>query len=231
MSARRFVVALAALLLLMAVPLYGAKKSKAEKAAKGYEKLFTQYLQEARSLKESPQEQAIGWMSDLASDPRAHKVNDLLTVNVVENISATGSANSTVNKQSSGSAGVPNLFGLERHLGFLDPANLVNSSATTKYQGGGTTTRAGALTADMTVRVAEVLPNGNLVLEGAREIDINGDREVIVLTGVVRPTDISMANTVQSTSIAQLQIRYFGQGLMTDSLQPGLLIRILNKIF
>ena len=83
----------------------------------------------------------------------------------------------------------------------------------------------------MTARVVEVLPNGDLALEGAREIDINGDRQIVVLTGVVRQADIGPHNVVPSTSIGQLRILYFGRGLIRDNLKPGWLIRVLNKIF
>jgi flagellar L-ring protein precursor FlgH len=87
------------------------------------------------------------------------------------------------------------------------------------------------LTANLTARVSEVLPNGDLVVEGVREIEINGDRQIVVLSGVVRLADISPGNVVLSTSVGQLRIRYFGRGLMKDNLQPGWLIRVLNKIF
>jgi flagellar L-ring protein precursor FlgH len=83
------------------------------------------------------------------------------------------------------------------------------------------------VTTNITVRVAEVLPNGDLVLEGAREIDINGDRQMLVLTGVVRQVDVSPL----STAIGQLRVQYFGHGLIKDSLSPGWIGRILNKIF
>ena len=83
----------------------------------------------------------------------------------------------------------------------------------------------------MTARVSDVLPNGDLVVEGVREIEINGDRQFVVLTGVVRAADIGQSNVVLSTAIGQLQIRYFGRGLMKDNLKPGWLIRVLNKVF
>jgi flagellar L-ring protein precursor FlgH len=83
----------------------------------------------------------------------------------------------------------------------------------------------------MTARVAEVLPSGDLVVEGVREVDINGDRQILVLTGVVRVADIDPSNIVESSSIGQLRIRYFGQGLIKDNLKPGWLIRVLNKVF
>jgi flagellar L-ring protein precursor FlgH len=87
------------------------------------------------------------------------------------------------------------------------------------------------LTANLTGRVVEVLPSGDLVVEGVREMEINGDRQVLVLTGVVRPTDVDPANVVRSSTIGQLRIRYFGQGLIKDNLKPGWLVRILNKVF
>jgi flagellar L-ring protein precursor FlgH len=83
----------------------------------------------------------------------------------------------------------------------------------------------------MTARVTEVLPNGDLVLEGVREIDINGDRQMIVLTGVVRQADIGPGNVVPSTAVGQMRIRYFGRGLIKDNLSPGWLVRVFNKIF
>jgi flagellar L-ring protein precursor FlgH len=64
-----------------------------------------------------------------------------------------------------------------------------------------------------------------------RELDINGDRQMIVLTGVIRPTDIGPGNVVPSTAVGQMRIRYFGRGLIKDNLTPGILIRIFNKVF
>ena len=83
----------------------------------------------------------------------------------------------------------------------------------------------------ITARVVEVLPNGDLVLEGIREVDINGDRQIIVLTGIVRAADIGPGNVVPSTAVGQMRIRYFGRGLIKDNLKPGWLVRMLNKVF
>jgi flagellar L-ring protein precursor FlgH len=76
-----------------------------------------------------------------------------------------------------------------------------------------------------------VLPNGDMVIEGVREIEINGDHQIVILSGVVRPVDIDQNNVVLSTEIGQLRIRYFGKGLMKDNLKPGWLVRVLNKVF
>ncbi len=208
-----------------------AAQGKAQKASSSYDEMYQRYLQAARSAENAPGA-SIAWMTSLGSDPRARSVNDLLTVRVVESITAAGKADSTLNKASGANASAPNLFGLEKKLpSAIDPTKLLGVSTDSKFQGGGATTRTGELTATITVRVAEVLPNGDLVLEGAREIDINGDRQMVVLTGVVRPLDIAPNNVVLSTQVGQLSIRYFGNGLMKDNLKPGFLIRLLNKIF
>ncbi len=196
------------------------------------EALLQQYLQAERASAAGASESSIAWMSSLVSDPRARRVNDLLTVRVVESITAAGTADTSLSKKSAATAGANRLFGLETKFpSWIDPAALAALSADSRFNGGGTTTRTGELTAVMTVRVAEVLPNGDLFLEGVREIDINGDRQVVVLTGVARPSDISRNNVLLSTQIGQLNIRYFGRGLIKDNLQPGWLIRFLNKIF
>jgi flagellar L-ring protein precursor FlgH len=213
-----------------------AEAQKPVPQSDNYDELYARYLQSAR-VTGAPtagegRPPAVGWMAGLALDPRASRVNDLVTIQVVESIVATGSADSSLSKDSSGSASVSNLFGLESKLpDWLDPTNLVNTESSTDFKGGGVTTRSGELSARITARVIEVLPNGDLVLEGAREIDINGDRQIVVLTGVVRPTDVGRDNVVRSTEIGQFRIRYFGRGLIRDNLRPGWLIRVLNKIF
>ena len=205
----------------------------AEQKADSYEVLYARYLAAARQMgQRQPGSLSIDWMAGLASDPRARNVNDLVTVRVIESIVGTGRADSTLDKESSAHASVSNLFGLETLLpDEIDPTNLINSSSDTAFKGGGRTTRSSELMATMTARVVEVLPNGDLVLEGARELDINGDRQIVVLTGVIRPADVSRTNVVLSTSIGQLSIRYFGRGLIKDNLKPGWLVRVLNKIF
>jgi len=197
-----------------------------------YDVLFQQYLESARATAAKPAATDALWMSGLMADLRARRVNDIVTVRVVENVTAQGTADSNLDKKSSGSASVPNLFGLEsRYPGWLDPSSLASIGASTSFKGGGATARSGALSAVVSARVAEVLPNGDLAVEGVREIEINGDRQILVLTGVVRTADIGPGNVVPSTAIGQMRIRYFGSGLIKDNLSPGWLVRVLNKIF
>jgi flagellar L-ring protein FlgH len=212
-------------------PAKSDKNAKAT-ATDNYDELLAQYLAEARAEAAAAPTPGSLWMASLTSDLRARRLNDLVTIRVVENVTGAGTADSNLDKKSSGSLAVPNLFGLESHLpSSMNPASLVNFTSNTAFQGGGATARTGALSAVLTARVREVLPNGDLVIEGVREIEINGDRQMLVLTGVVRPADLNTGNVVPSTAVGQMRIRYFGRGLMKDNLSPGWLVRILNKIF
>jgi len=172
------------------------------------------------------------WMAGLLGDLRARRVNDLVTIRVVESVSALGTADAALDKNSSASASLSSFFGIESRIPtWIDPAGLASLGASTDFKGGGSTTRTAALSAVVTARVTEVLPNGDLAVEGLREIDINGDRQVLVITGIVRVADIGPGNVVPSTAVGQMQIRYFGRGLIKDNLSPGWLVRVLNKIF
>jgi flagellar L-ring protein precursor FlgH len=239
------VTALALGLMLVALPAMGQDAKLKTQDAKGkgkaeardnYDQLLQEYLASARATAAAaataPAPAGDSWMSGLFGDLRARRVNDLVTIRVVESATAVGSADAALAKDSNASASVTSLFGLEsKYPGFLDPSALASLGANTDFKGSGSTTRSASLSAVMTARVAEVLPNGDLAVEGIRELDINGDRQIIVLTGIVRTADIGPGNVVPSTAIGQMRIRYFGRGLIKDNLNPGILVRILNKIF
>jgi flagellar L-ring protein FlgH len=211
-------------------PAKAGKPAKAVRpaAADNYDEQFERFLREARSTAAKPGDNW-GWMTGLSLDQRARRV---ITIRVVESIAASGTADSALAKASDAKASVGSLFGLEKKLpSIIDPTNLAATKSDTTFKGSGTTNRTGDLTANLAARVSEVLPNGDLVVEGVREIEINGDRQIVVLSGVVRVADIAPSNTVLSTQIGQLRIRYFGRGLMKDNLKPGWLVRVLNKIF
>ena len=230
--ARTLVLGSCAALALLAAPAF-AQQAAAQQASAAkrddYEQVLERYLQAARAVPSTPDNQ---WAAGLFADLRARRVNDLVTVRVVENITASGSADSALDKKSGGSASVTKLFGLDTKFpGWLDPTSLAAMGANTNFAGSGSTNRAGSLSAVITTRVIEVLPNSDLLLEGIREVDINGDRQFIVLSGIVRAADIGPGNVVPSTAVGQMQIRYFGKGLIKDNLKPGWLVRVLNKVF
>jgi flagellar L-ring protein FlgH len=186
-----------------------------------YDQTYARYLASARRTTEASRSL---WFTDLTSDLKARHVNDLVTIRVVESLTASGTADSTVGKNGSASASFPGKIGTA--IGKALPA-----STQTSFKGSGGTTRTTELSAILTGRVTEVLPSGDLVVEGVREVDINGDRNVVVLSGVVRVDDIQPGNVILSSQVGQLRIRSLSAGLMKDSLTPGWLIRMLNKVF
>ena len=220
--------------LLAATPAVAQSSNKSSNDT--YDQAVARHLETARVLARASSaagdEPSFDWITGLTSDRRASRVNDLITVRVIENIESSATADAQLDKDSKARAAVPTLFGLETKLpDSIDPTNLASTSYESAFKGSGTTTRTSMLTATMTARVSEVLPNGDLVLEGVREIDLNGERQVVVLTGIVRAQDLRRSNQVLSTQVAQLRIQYYGKGLMKDNLKPGWLVRILNKVF
>ncbi|MFI5179180.1 MAG: flagellar basal body L-ring protein FlgH [Vicinamibacterales bacterium] len=226
---KRLLIALA--LASAAVTGTSAQRPAAAQTPDNYDEMFARFLAEARNLTSKPADSS-AWMNGLMLDPRARQLNDLVTVKVIESITASGSADAQLGKTSSATHAWPSIFGLEKKLpSSIDPTNLVSGKSDTQFKGAGTTTRTGDLTTTMTARVSEVLPSGDLVIEAVREIEINGDRQIVVLTGVARRADIGPNNVISSTALGDLRIRYFGRGLMKDSLSPGWLVKVLNKIF
>jgi flagellar L-ring protein precursor FlgH len=205
---------------------------QAGKPSDNYDELVARYLATARKNVSAPDPEATAWMGGLLGDPRARHLNDLVTVHISETMTASGSADSSLSKASKAGVSTPSIFGLEKKLpSVIKPDNLATAQADTGFKGAGATARSSALTAVLTARVAEVLPNGDLVIEGVREIEVNGDRQIVVLTGIARVADVGPGNVLSSSAIGQLRIRYFGRGLIKDSLSPGWLVKFLNKVF
>jgi flagellar L-ring protein precursor FlgH len=224
------VLAIAVLVLASANSAVGETKKKPPTQSQTYDNLYERYLTQARTP--APVPDPFGWMNGLGSDSRARRVNDLISIRVEESTTASGTADASTSKVTNTSNAIGGLFGVTKFLpSAIDPTNLANTKSDNGFKGSGATSRAASLSTLMTARVADVLPSGDLVVEGVREIGINGDRQMVVLTGVVRAVDVGPHNVVSSTSIGQLRIQYFGQGLMKDSLSPGWLLRILNKVF
>jgi len=150
-------------------------------------------------------------------DQRANRVGDILTVQIDINDSAQTSNASNSSRTSGVSAGVDNFFGLETSLGkFLpggfDPSNAINTNSTTNNQGTGAVTRSEKISLTIAAVVTNVLPNGNMVIQGTQEVRTNAELRQLTVAGIVRPEDISSANTVRHTQIAEARISYGGRG-------------------
>jgi flagellar L-ring protein precursor FlgH len=167
-----------------------------------------------------------GSLADLACDPRASRLDDLITIVVSDKASAIAKGGSSSARSSTAKHSVSSLFGVTRATGPL--SNLTNLSGDTKLEGQGETSRESALTTTLSARVMHVLPNGYLAVEGVKDIMVNSERQVVTVRGVIRPSDLSPANAVTSDRVAQLEVRVNGKGVVGDAVRrPFILYRIL----
>jgi flagellar L-ring protein FlgH len=171
--------------------------------------------------------------SGLAEDVKARHRGDIVTVIISEQASASKQANTDTKRSSSMSAGIPNLLGLEKTpvKTWADLANLLSVSFDSKFSGSGSTSRADTLTATISTKVVDVLPNGNMLIEGRRNVKVNNEDQIIVLTGTVRSRDVSADNTISSSLVADARINYTGHGVVSDRQSPGWLMNIFDKIW
>jgi flagellar L-ring protein precursor FlgH len=165
-------------------------------------------------------------LADSARDVRASMVDDVLTIVVAEQASAVTTGNTKTQRSSSTKNSIAALAGITKSTGPL--ANLANLSGDTQLNGQGTTSRSTTLTTTLTARIIHVLPNGGLVVEASKDIQINSERQLITVRGVVRPADIDPTNSVQSNRLAELEVRVNGKGVVGDAIKrPFILYRIL----
>ncbi|HKW98412.1 MAG TPA: flagellar basal body L-ring protein FlgH [Bryobacteraceae bacterium] len=168
-------------------------------------------------------------LTDLGRDVRANQVDDMITVLVAEHASAVATGATKTSRQSTATNNIAALAGVTRATGPW--ANLANLSGNSKLDGEGSTTRQTDLTTTLAARVTHVLPNGYLVIEGAKDLQVNAERQTVVVRGVVRPEDLSPGNVVLSSHIAQLEVHINGKGVVNDAVRrPMFLYRLLLGI-
>jgi flagellar L-ring protein precursor FlgH len=155
-------------------------------------------------------------------DQRAHQIGDILTVRVNITDKAIIDNETKRSRDAVDDSGVDNFFGKNK-LPILNeplPTRLFTADSTTSTEGKGSVNRSEALLTNVAAVVTQVLPNGNLVIEGRQEIRVNFEMRELIVAGVVRPEDIESDNTIDSTKIAQARIAYGGRGQITDVQQP-----------
>ncbi len=151
------------------------------------------------------------------NDQRASKIGDILTVSITIDDSAQMSNQTTRSRANSMSAGMPHLFGLESSLGKVlpggfDPANMIGINGANSTDGKGVVARSEKVQLTIAAVVTGVLPNGNLVIQGRQEVRANNELRELTVSGIVRPEDVSAANTIRHTQIAEARISYGGRG-------------------
>ena len=161
-------------------------------------------------------------------------MGDILTVKVPEISQASESATTDTTRKSQTVGQLTNFFGIENHgIGpWKNTGNLINANTPNNdFSGAGATTRTGSLSATITARVMEVLPNGNLAVEGKREIYVNNEKKEILLQGIVRPRDIAFDNSVFSTQVADAKVIYTGIGVVAEKQRPGWGQRVFDYVW
>lgn len=154
------------------------------------------------------------------NDQRARNVGDILTVQIDIDDSAQVSNSTTRARSNATSAGVGHFFGLESSLGKIlpggyDPAKMIDMSGSVDSSGKGVIARSEKVSLTIAAVVTGVLPNGNLIIQGRQEVRTNSEVRELTVAGVVRPEDVSAANTIRHTQIAEARISYGGRGDVT----------------
>src|ERR1700754_321881 len=156
-------------------------------------------------------------------DQRARQVGDLLTVTVNITDKATfdnETKRSRTNKEDSGISDFAGAKLLTGNAAKVMPGTILSADSTAQSEGKGSVNRQEALQTSVAAVVTQILPNGNLVVEGRQEIRVNFEVRELIVAGIVRPEDIQSDNTIDSTKIAQARIAYGGRGQLTDVQQP-----------
>ena len=167
-----------------------------------------------------------GRLSSSTRDLRASQIDDVVTIVVLENASAVASGVTNTARKSSATNSIASLAGILPAAGRL--ANLANVTNAQQLQGTGQTSRTITLSTTLSARVVEVTANGMLVVEGTKDIAVNSEKQNIHVRGLVRPEDLTTANTVQSTQVTNLQVQVTGKGVVSDAIRrPNWLYRVL----
>lgn len=178
-------------------------------------------------------------------DTKARNIGDIVTVKIDESAQASNRANTETERTSGLEAGIDKLFGIEdwwqdeilpdvsdkwpKVDPFGNPS--VKGSLKSDFKGDGETSRSGNLEAFITCRVVDVMANGNLKIVGTREVMVNHENQLIILSGAIRPRDISDTNVIMSTFISDAKIAYSGSGVVDDRQRPGWLANLLNNVW
>ncbi|MEW6620392.1 MAG: flagellar basal body L-ring protein FlgH [bacterium] len=161
-------------------------------------------------------------------DHKAKKIGDIITVLVVESSSAMQKSSTKKSKDAELSGGPTTVEKGKKNLLSFIP--YFGAKGKSKYKGDADTSRSGILKANLTAQVVNVLPNGNLAIEGSKKLLINNEEQILAVSGVIRPEDIEADNSILSTYILDASIKYKGGTSLSDKEKRGVITRVLTKI-
>jgi flagellar L-ring protein precursor FlgH len=167
-------------------------------------------------------------MSDMATDAKARFIGDLVTINIAESTSSAQQESAQTSRSFSASSSLAALLGTTG----AREQNLFSPSSSQALNGKGQTALSTSLTTTLAASVVEVLPNGMLVIEARRDVEVTNEKETMILRGVIRREDLSPTNAVSSTAISHLEVSVKGNGVISESTRaPNVVIRVLLRIF
>jgi flagellar L-ring protein precursor FlgH len=167
-----------------------------------------------------------GAMTNLQTDYKASRLNDLVTIVVVQRTTAQASGNVGTQRDFNTTSGISGLAGHISPTSGL--SNLLTANSSTKLKGTGSTDASTTMNTNLAGQVISVLPNGNLVVEAERLVTINNQKETMLVRGVLRPGDVGPDNSALSTSLSSLEVELKGKGVVSDAIRsPNPLIRAI----
>lgn len=169
------------------------------------------------------------------TDRKARYLNDIVTIIVSETASGLNKASTATSRDSSTSASIDAFFGLENSV-MGSNANMggqiaLGGKSANELSGQGNTARNNTLVARISARVIRVLDNGNLLIEGRRQVTINAEDQYLIIGGVIRTQDITADNTIASQYISDARIIYTGEGVINDKMRPGWMTRVVDWVW
>jgi flagellar L-ring protein precursor FlgH len=170
-----------------------------------------------------------GALASLALDYRALNAGDLIVIHLTDNFTAANAGENSQTRAFSAQSGITGLVGKIGTRNRLQ--NLFGGSSTTSLDGKGSSTLSSNVTVNLAAQVLEVLPNGVLVVQAARDIAVGNNRQTVILRGLVRPGDLAVDNSISSAAVGNLEVEIKGKGAVADATrQPNIVIRTLMKI-
>ncbi|MFC1744081.1 flagellar basal body L-ring protein FlgH [Candidatus Riflebacteria bacterium] len=197
----------------------------------GLNKFIIFFLLSFFSLQSVISESIWGGNENLYSTPtKKYKAGDIVTIVITEESSAASTAGTNIQKEIESEVKINTIQGGAKNFfnGVLPRADI---EANNKNDGKGSTTRTGKLSAVITAKVDRLLPNGFLYLRGRRKIRINKETQIITISGVARPKDITENNNISSTLLSDAEIKYEGKGPVGGTTKPGIINKIFNWLF
>ncbi|MFA5104069.1 MAG: flagellar basal body L-ring protein FlgH [Candidatus Margulisiibacteriota bacterium] len=160
---------------------------------------------------------------------KPYKIGDVIMILIVESTSAAQKAGTDTQNQDSLGANFSHT--IQKLQGVIGPSAGLQGSRSQSTQGSGSTTRSSNVLATVAVTVKNILPDGNLEIDGTHKVAVNEERQDIRISGIIRPKDISAWNTVYSYQVANADVSVRGTGAVAESSSPGIIMRFLNLLF